>query len=163
MQNNSRIAFIISILLLTFYSCKKENISTSSNFQFNVKVEGIMLTADSAEGFLHIDTSTNFTQRTFMVFGFFHKKTITAFFTDTVKSFHLINTNYAGWGGKILGMTDSISGEVYGSNSAIFNITYNDTVNKMVSGNFSGYVLDSTSTDSVLISNGLFKNVKYFY
>ena len=166
MRINSIIAFIISILLLTFYSCKKENISTSSNFQFNVKVDGIMLTADSAEGFLHIDTSTNFTQRTFMVFGFFHKKTITAFFTDTVKSLHLINTNYAGWGGKILGMTDSISGEVYDSNpanSAIFNITYNDTVNKMVSGNFSGYVLDSTSTDSILISNGIFKNVKYFY
>lgn len=104
--------------------------------------------------------------RTFMVVGFFDKATITAFSIDTINSFNLINANYSGWGGKTLEMTDSITGNVFNSNpinSAIFNITYNDTLKKLVSGNFSGYVLDSASTDSIFISNGRFSNVKYFY
>ncbi len=104
--------------------------------------------------------------RTFMVVGFFHKKTITAFSIDTLNSFNLLNSNYSGWGGKTLEMVDSITGNVYNSNpinSALFNITYNDTVNMLVSGNFSGYILDSASTDSIMISNGSFSNVKYFY
>jgi hypothetical protein len=166
MQNKLSIALTISILSIIFSSCKKETFTTTSNFLFSAKVDGIFLSADSAEGFLHIDTSSNFTMRTFMVVGFFHKKTITAFSIDTLNSFNLLNSNYSGWGGKTLEMVDSITGNVYNSNpinSALFNITYNDTVNMLVSGNFSGYILDSASTDSIMISNGSFSNVKYFY
>ncbi|MBK9636576.1 MAG: hypothetical protein IPO63_01675 [Bacteroidetes bacterium] len=166
MRLNSQIVLAISILVITFTSCEKENSGTSSTFQFKVNVDGVLLTADSAYGILHIDSSPNFNQRIFSVFGFFHKKTIFAFLTDTVNSLYLVNPNYTGWGGKMLQMTDSITGETYTSNpsfSATFNITSNDTVNKLVSGNLSGYVLDSTSTDSILISNGIFKNVKYSY
>ncbi len=166
MPNNLRIILTISILLVVFSSCKKETYSTSSNFRFSAFVDGVYFSADSAEGFLHIDTSSNFTMRTFMVVGFFDKATITAFSIDTINSFNLINANYSGWGGKTLEMTDSITGNIFNSNpinSAIFNITYNDTLKKLVSGNFSGYVLDSASTDSIFISNARFSNIKYFY
>ena len=177
------------VLLCSLYgllSCRKENLNgvgstADSTALFSASVDGVDWQTDSVSAFLvgdHRDHSKIMT-----ITGYTSKRVISISLRDTssgpndstmtVRQYLLDN-----WG--------NAAGFAYGNNRISYgpnliwqqqgvavsggaNVTASDGVNKRISGTFSFtakvLVIDSTglSTDSVNVTNGIFKNVPYSY
>lgn len=157
--------------LFIIISCKKNDDEPSSgstqsthhtSSSFTAYVNGVLTTADSAEGYLVIDTPFTIPWRGLLVAGYCPGKTIIPEFTDTINSYNLTTLNYdmnAGAGMDYYQANDTFNEYYY--TDAAFEITSVDTVNKKVSGNFSGTVVGDVTGDTIEITNGSFTDVKY--
>ncbi len=177
-RKNAIKLFIVFLTALT--SCKKssndDNDNTpqptqpTQNWWFKADVDGITLSADSAKGYLIIDSTGSLfpspaLKRMFMIDGYFQNKFISPFFGDSLLSenllgpsvdssiIHFPGLDYQDW--------NSPSGQDYNWITAYFEVTNADTVNKSVSGSFSGMVVGDVLQDTVALTNGSFSNIKY--
>src|SRR4029078_5580120 len=153
---NMRNTLIFLTVLSFVFSCKKEDDDSSSgtapatqnsSSSFSAYVDGILTTADSATGYIRINSSLGIPIRIFMIMGYCPGKEIIPDFGDTVNSTTLTTLSFdsaeAGAGIDYFPLNDTINEFNY--TAATFKITSVDTVNKKVSGEFSGTVVGDVS------------------
>lgn len=159
-------------LILMMFGCKKNDDNTlssaltptpTSTWSFTANVDGVLSTADSARGYLHIDTSLGIPLRVFILKGHCPGKYIIPAFGDIINSTTLTTLNYnnvaAGAQLQYHPLNDTVNDFQF--TEASFNITSVDTSNKKISGNFSGIVVGNVTGDTVVITNGTFTNIIY--
>jgi hypothetical protein len=163
-------AFIAAVV---FYSCKKDYDSgpvpaaPSSAWSFSCKVNGNLVQADSAQGYLQIDTSSGIPIRGFIIMAYCDTHSIVCGFEDTLNSTWLDIASYYS-----SDSTDIKSVINYGSphdpliafpppGISDFSFSAIDNINQKVSGHFSGVVITNFLGDTISITSGVFNNIHY--
>jgi hypothetical protein len=159
------------LLLINLISCNKAD-DTDSTMQpsvtqpqshFQATVNGTVMHADSARGYMFVDTTAfPFPWRGFDVVGW--KQGIikvVAGYGDTINSWNpsIVNLDSL-QAGAAIGYND-FSNNDYEPLAGEFEITSVDTVNHLVSGTFSGINVGDISHDTIVITNGSFTNIIY--
>lgn len=161
--------FIISFFFL-FTSCEKDE-SPSGYFppagqpSFTFTMNGVNIQADSANAYYLIDTSMGIPLRIFSIISFFDDQILSPGFVDTINSLDFSGVNYQDI------MIANLSYEAdadtinllfgYHEISAAFAVTHADSVNQLISGTFSGVVVNDSLNDTLNITNGVYTNIKY--
>jgi hypothetical protein len=164
---------LIISFLFVLYGCKKSDDNargapdgpapTSSASSFSAKVNNILYTADSARGYVYIDTSLVIPIRSFILMGYCGSKIIVPGFGDLTDSTLIPVLNYdsiqAGAYIDYINMNDTLN--EFEIVSAKFKITSSDAVLRKISGSFSGVMVGDVTGDTVVITNGVFTNIIY--
>jgi hypothetical protein len=166
--------FLLIIVLIA--ACKKEGdsngdempLTQQSSGLLSATVDGVTVYADSAKAFYLIDTiGFPWPQRVFLIKGNCQNKIIWPGFVDTINSFIIPVLSYGTTGAIETASLDYFNGidsiDDFFPSSAYFDITSVDTANKKVSGHFNGVIVGNGINDTVVITNGVFNNIKYEY
>jgi hypothetical protein len=158
-------------LIIFFSACNKNDdgeISplpgySNSGWTFTSTVNGIVLNADSARGYLHIDTSLGIPIRAILISGLSGHKNIVPGFGDLINTTTppIVNYDSIGTGAQLqyYDFDDSIN--EYHPISSSISITAVDSLNRKFSGTFSGVVVGNVTGDTIVVTNGSFMNIEY--
>ncbi len=165
---------ILTLLMLVVFliGCNKseDNLPSTTtvynpSWSFSAKVNGVLIYADSARGYIYIDTTHSFPVRAFIIDAYGDGKSIVPGFGDGINSTTLTTLNYTtsafGIGAQFqyYPLNDSIN--TFDFLEASFRISVVDTVQKKISGDFSGILIGDVSGDTIKITEGNFRNIIY--
>jgi len=169
-----KIITAILILVTLFYGCEKDEspsgpvapATPAATTSFSAKVNGNTVQADTIIASLHVDTSLGIPLRTFILFAVCDTHIIAPGFFDlinsTVVNFLSYDSVNASGGVSILqyrSMNDTIND--YMQLNSHLDISAADTINRKISGHFSGTLVGDVSGDTIIITDGVFSNIHY--
>ncbi len=162
----------VLILFATLWtSCQRENMDDEEEHAANISnttkrfmcnINGTLFETDSTDySVLNIDSIAQF--KVLVCQGFIDSTFISIGFTQPGISLNLPFTPQT-FPLSYLGVSKVVNGvyyDTYQPISANLQFTNNDSINNLVSGVFSGTVVENTIHDTVIITYGKFTNVKY--
>jgi hypothetical protein len=168
---------LLIFFILIFSGCEKDDDSgnivgapptSSSSWSFSAVVNGNFVQADSARGYLHIDTSLGLPHRVFILMAYCDTQAIIPGFSDfrnttqlAVYSYDSVNfadTTMAHL--QYMTMNDTIN-DYMQTGAQHFDLSWVDNTNRKISGHFNGTVVADVTGDTIVITNGVFNNIPY--
>ena len=177
---------VLLCLVYGLSSCHKENLNGSnamsdSTVVFSATVDGVKWQTDSVSAFLvgdprnqaKIMTITGYTSKRVISISLRDTSSLSNDSTMTVQQYPLEswgNASAFAYGYNRISYGPNVTWQQQGAaEDGVADVTASDGVNKRISGTFSFtakvLIIDSTGllTDSVVVTNGVFKNIPYSY